>query len=189
MWKWGGLGLLARLSCSIMCRSSGTASPSCTAAGLHRGSGTQNQYENLMETPLASCTLPAAPAKKMVHWGHWVAASQAHGCYWFPSLHPSCPSCLVLLRPAQLCNQSWTSGRAVPAWPLCVSLGVTHALCPPKSWRGDIPERVVCAGASQGTALPEKVLRSQRGCKQSRAGPLPGTQLGGNRGGPASPRS
>lgn len=49
--------------------------------------------------------------------------------------------------------------------------------------------RVVYAGASEGTASPGNVPGSQRECKQGCAGPLPGTQLGENRGGPASPRS
>lgn len=139
-----------------------------------------------MKIPLASCTLPAAPAEEMVHGDHWIAASQAHGYCWLLSLHPSCPSCLVLLRPAQSCSQSQTAGWAVPAWPLCVSLEVTHALCPPKSWRGDIPETCVRGG------IPRHYLtwegpREPEGVQAEPCQTPPQHTAGGEPGGPRKP--
>lgn len=45
----------------------------------------------------------------------------------------------------------------------------------------------MCVWASQGTASPGKILWNQRVLMRTRAGPLPGTQLGENRGGPFKP--
>lgn len=52
------------------------------------------EYKTQTETPPASF----APAREMVLWGCWAAASQAHGCC---GLHPSYPVLSVLMRPAQ----------------------------------------------------------------------------------------